>query len=207
MFKALCCLILAGTVASPAAAALYRVDVTGSADVTYNYGWSLDRSDDENWVYLGSGSISGQDIPPNTPGAGFLELVHETAGSLFYSAQSGHFFDCTGLLTPICHFNGLNQDGLGKVPVVDALLNVFDLDLYYYCCASLRGWTYQDDAVDVFTVGPITYGMADREIEWAISSLSVTAVPVPASVPLLVAGLGALGLVGRRRRRSDQRRA
>jgi hypothetical protein len=201
MFRIALGLILAGLLASPSAAALIRVDVTGSVSGFYNYEFAIDKSDDLNWVDLGPGTIALSQVPEGTTGATFAGITTRTTGSFVYST-AGSFSECTGFFAEICGPANL-PTFFGEQFAFDEALDIFEFEANFVCCAFLSvgpgGFRYIDDGIDSFTLGSIDYLLSSADIEGTFTSMTVTAVPVPGAATLLLAAIGALVTFRRRR--------
>jgi hypothetical protein len=203
--------------AAAAPASTFRVDVVGSgiADLYIQYvvvpeegggydlvPFSAPPRDDCGDVLGGcQGFVNIEDFGDESP-RDWLRIVRATTGTAFFSASN--FFDCKGLLTPLCMGNG---DILG-LSTFDAVANTFYAQSLFYggggTVADTAGLFYADDASLFFTAGGVTYftdGLtAFNRIYASFTSVSVTAVPIQSSALFLLAGLGGLGALRLRAR-------
>lgn len=206
MIRTFLAVVLGGVLSLPASAATLRVDVTGSMEWSYLHSGGFDTESDD---VVEEGVLSAADVPLGTPGVRFREVADATTGRFFYSTTDGVISRCTGLMAMICDFSSDSPDIFPEEPPVafDAALDTFgaSLKLRFGLAAfeiDPESFLYVGDfGADALRIGSVAYSMAYPVLEGSIDSMTVTAIPVPASVPLLLGGLGVLALLGRRTRR------
>jgi hypothetical protein len=197
-------LVSAVLLASPAAASLVRVEVTGSATGRFFYADSLNATGPvPGSVSFGGGFIDFLDLPPGVVPSDLLETVTSSTGSFLYSPSDSpfdlSFSECSGLLKAVCSFSRVVGP---NPPIFDVLLNTFSMNIST-CCSGFNmsptSFSYGDDRHASFTIGDVTYSRADPIINGTFDSMSVTVVPGPAALPLLFSALGAFAFLRRRR--------
>jgi hypothetical protein len=192
--------VLAGLAALPAAATTLRVDVTGTLGWRYVHDSGLDA---DTGVLVPEGELAPADVPPGTPGFAYRDVAEATTGRFFYTTHDGTFSGCTGLMAMICGFSLSDPDVIASI-AYDAAQDIFtgalailpdgaSLDIGPQSFVYTADYAFPDPAI-----GTTTYFQAFPLFKGTIETMTVTTVPLPAALPTLIAGLGALALLRRR---------
>ncbi len=192
---------LATFLASPVAASVYRIDVTGDPGYRYGYGYAIDRRSDD-WELLGNGSLRLDEIPEGTPNVRFRDAGAATTGSLTFSIMNRTFSDCSGMLVMACDMFGGGGWWPEEPAINSSAFNLMVALPYGHAGFHMTpaGFTYADDGTDGFRIGTITYLMAYPFFNGTFSDVTITdlsasaTIPLPPGAWLLLAGLGAFGL-------------
>lgn len=199
--------------AFPASAAVIRVGVTGAASGFFLVSSARDLGNvDQGGVPadLPISILDFADLPvaailagtASSTGKTFLEMLGSTTGSLLYSPSAQSFSECSGLLTILCHANFSLDRILNPQPVFDTVLNTFSVGIRTLN-AELQlvpeGLVYLEDSDGEFVLNGIQYFVNSPLVASTFDTITVTAVPLPTAMPLLLSAFATLAVLWRRR--------
>ena len=175
---ALCALLLA----VPASASTYRIDVTGNFDPFATFGGVTAIDTD------------GDVVPIASPGHVQASVTISPYLASFALARSGsarwdgaNYSDCTGLIAQLCRGFGSFQTGTYTGSSGSGFLTLTDTSLFY---ADDGLYSWSASGIDYFSLGIAS-------LKGTVASLTVTPVPLPTPILMLLSALGLLRLSGR----------
>jgi hypothetical protein len=189
------CMALLGVSQAVAATITYNVDIVSGSDsatgtiTTDGTIGVLSTSNITDWNLLLTIGSSTADGLSSSPSSSFI-----VDGNAFTASPTGLFFnfgDTTGTLNKapytLAQFNFISSTEYGQLQFVNA---------------EATDYNGQVSAVEIFTsINPIIQTSIPETITSPVQIASTT--PLPAALPLFATGLGAMGLLGWRRKRKN----
>jgi hypothetical protein len=179
--------LLAVVLLTPEQSQAITVDATQSASVTYDYtGTSLAGPYTSLWVDVTANVLTGNTFLGGGYAGSIEASFFDSSNNLLYNSfGSGYVGNGQDFL-----FGGGFIPALTTAPVGSVVFSSFDGSAFNILSATM-----------FLSNDPNTFCCTTLDVTGSLSTVAVSATPLPAALPLFAGGLGALGLLGWRRKR------